>query len=147
MEFSRREYWNGLPFPSPEHLPNPDLLHCRQTLYRLSHQGSSIKGKQTVIFRDVNGLRVCHTEWSKAEKQILYAYMWNLKKWYQWAYLKSRNRDTDVENKPMNTKEKRWSRMNWDVGVDIYTVLCIKQITNENRLYSTGNSSWCSVVT
>ena len=23
MGFSRQEYWNGLPFPSPEDLPNP----------------------------------------------------------------------------------------------------------------------------
>ena len=23
MGFSRHEYWNGLPFPSPEDLPNP----------------------------------------------------------------------------------------------------------------------------
>ena len=44
MEFSRQEYWSGLPFPSPGDLPkqrwNPGLLHCRQILYRLSHQGS-----------------------------------------------------------------------------------------------------------
>ena len=32
MEFSRQEYWNGLPFPSPGDLPNPSLLHCRQML-------------------------------------------------------------------------------------------------------------------
>ena len=25
MEFSRREYWCGLPFPSPEELPNPGI--------------------------------------------------------------------------------------------------------------------------
>ena len=25
MEFSRREYWNGLPFPSPRFLPNPRI--------------------------------------------------------------------------------------------------------------------------
>ena len=25
MEFPRQEYWNGLPFPSPENLPNPGL--------------------------------------------------------------------------------------------------------------------------
>ena len=35
MEFSRREYWSGL--PSPGDLPNlgiePSLLHCRQMLY------------------------------------------------------------------------------------------------------------------
>ena len=25
MEFSRQEYWNGLPFPSPGDLPNPEI--------------------------------------------------------------------------------------------------------------------------
>ena len=44
MEFSRQEYWSGLPFPSPGDLPDPGinlgLPHCRQMLYRLSHQGS-----------------------------------------------------------------------------------------------------------
>ena len=25
MGFSRQEYWNGLPFPSPGHLPNPGI--------------------------------------------------------------------------------------------------------------------------
>ena len=46
MEFSRQEYWSRLPFPSPGDLPtqglNPGLLHCRQTLYRLSHQGLTL---------------------------------------------------------------------------------------------------------
>ena len=56
MEFSRQEYWSELPFPSPgikqvspprdqTGIPtqgsNPGLLHCRQILYRLSHQRSS----------------------------------------------------------------------------------------------------------
>ena len=45
MGFSRQEYRSGLPFPSlgdffPIQGLNPDLLHCRQMLYRLSHQGS-----------------------------------------------------------------------------------------------------------
>ena len=43
-EFSRQEYWSGLPFPSsgdlPEEESNPCLLHCRQILYCLSHQVS-----------------------------------------------------------------------------------------------------------
>ena len=34
MEFSRQEYWSGLPFPSPGDLPDPGinlgLPHCRQ---------------------------------------------------------------------------------------------------------------------
>ena len=25
MEFPRQEYWSGLPFPSPEELPNPGI--------------------------------------------------------------------------------------------------------------------------
>ena len=32
MGFPRQEYWSGLPFPSPRHLLNPGLLHCRQIL-------------------------------------------------------------------------------------------------------------------
>ena len=49
MRFSRQEYWSGLPFPSPEVSPEdeevilPGLPHCRQMLYRLSHQGSGSK--------------------------------------------------------------------------------------------------------
>ena len=43
MGFYRKEYWNGLPFPSPGDLPdpgsNPGLPHCRQILYHLNHQG------------------------------------------------------------------------------------------------------------
>ena len=37
MEFSRQEYWSGLPFPSLGDLPhqgsNLGLLHCRQIPY------------------------------------------------------------------------------------------------------------------
>ena len=45
-EFSRQEYWSGLPFPSPEDLTNPGiepgLPHCKQIFYHLNHQGSPI---------------------------------------------------------------------------------------------------------
>ena len=57
--------------------------------------------------------------------------------------LQSRNRDTDVENKHTDTKGEKGDGMNWEVGIDIYTLLCIKQIINENLLYSTGNSTPC----
>ena len=50
MEFSRHEYWSGLPFPSPGILPTQELipyllylLHCRQILYRVSHQGRCVR--------------------------------------------------------------------------------------------------------
>ena len=40
MGFSRQKYLSGLPCPPPGDLPNPGFPHCRQILYRLSHQGS-----------------------------------------------------------------------------------------------------------
>jgi len=32
MEFSGQEYWSGLPFPSPGHLPNPGIKHGSSAL-------------------------------------------------------------------------------------------------------------------
>ena len=50
MEFSRQEYWSGLPFPPLGDLPQGSNLgfpHCRQMLYRLSHQGIPICQPET----------------------------------------------------------------------------------------------------
>ena len=52
-----------------------------------------------------------------------------------------RNRDTEVENKCMDTKggKPRWSGgggvMNWEIGSDMYTLMCIRLMTNKNLLY------------
>ena len=40
-----------------------------------------------------------------------------------------------------------WGGINWKSTTDTYTLLYIKQITNNNLLYSTGNSTQCSVMT
>ena len=44
MGFPRSEYWSGLPFPSPEDLPNPGIQPKSPALQvdslPLSHQGS-----------------------------------------------------------------------------------------------------------
>ena len=47
----------------------------------------------------------------------------------------------------MDIKGVRRGGMNWETGIDIYTLLCIKEITNENLLYSPRNSTPGSVVT
>ena len=97
----------------------------------LSHKNE----RNWVICRDVDGSRDSHTEWSKSEreKQILYinAYMWNLEKWYRWSGLQGRNRDTAIESKRMDTKEGKWwwwggGGMNWEIGIYIHTLICIK---------------------
>ena len=33
-----------------------------------------------------------------------------------------------MENKFMDTKDGRESRINWEIGIDPYTLLCMKQI-------------------
>ena len=59
----------------------------------------------------------------------------------RWTGLQGRSRDTDVEKKPMDTKEGKWGRegvggvMHWVTGIDIYTLICIKYISNKNLLY------------
>ena len=50
MEFSRQEYWSGLPFSLtqgifPTQGSNPGLRHCSRILYLLSHQGSLAPSK------------------------------------------------------------------------------------------------------
>ena len=38
-------------------------------------------------------------------------------------------------------------RINWEIGIDIYTLLSIKKITDKDLLYSTGNCTQYSVTT
>ena len=54
--------------------------------------------------------------------------------------LSTKRRVTDVENKLMGTGGKGGGGIHWEIGIDIYTLLYIKQITSKNLLYSTGNS-------
>ena len=69
------------------------------------------------------------------------------RKMVQMNLLAKQNRDTDSENKRMDTQGRKGGGMNWKMGIDIYPLLCIKQIANEILLYSRGNSAWYSVMT
>ena len=98
---------------------------------------SHIKEQNWVICRDVNVPRDCHPEWSKSEREKQTSYinscMWNLEKWYRWTGLQGRNRDTDVENKSMDTKgESRgwgvwwWDELgdwDWHIHTNIYKIV------------------------
>ena len=75
---------------------------------------------------DMDRPRHCHTEWSQTEKEkyhMIPLIRGILKKWYKWTNLQKRNRVTDVENKLMVTKEERGIGTNWEIGIDIYTVV------------------------
>ena len=118
-----------------------DVVHIYNEIL-LNHE----KEQNWIICRDVDESRDCHTEWSKSEreKQVSYinAYMWNLEKWYRWTGLQGRNWDPGVENKRMDTKAesgKGGGVMNWEIGIDIYTLMCIKWVTIKNLLYKKIN--------
>ena len=55
--------------------------------------------------------------------------------------MQGKNCDTDVEKKRMDTNGgRRWrggsgGEMNWEIEIDIYTLICTKWITNKNLLY------------
>ena len=42
---------------------------------------------------------------------------------------------------------KGWGGIDWEFGIDTYTLLYLKQITNKDLLYSTGNAVQYSVLT
>ena len=60
---------------------------------------------QTHIHWVDDGPRDDYTKWSKSnqQRQISYniTYLWSLKKWYKWIYLRNKNRFADIENKFM----------------------------------------------
>ena len=61
--------------------------------------------------------------------------------------MQSRNRDTGIENKPMDTKQERRGGMNCKIEIDTYTLFipCVKEVPDDSLLYR-GNSQ-CFVVT
>ena len=61
-------------------------------------------------------------------------------------YLQSRKRLTDLENEIMVTSGQGWGRGTVrEFGMDVYTQLYLKWITNKDLLYSIGNSAPCYV--
>ena len=53
----------------------------------------------------------------------------------------------DSENKHIVTKGEKGEGINWEFGINICTLLGIKQRNNKDLQYSTGNSIQNSVIT
>ena len=71
-------------------------------------------------------------------------YMLNLKRWYKWTYLQNRNKLTDLHSELMVMGGgQRGKGIVSKFGMDVYTLLYLKWITNKDLLYSTGNSTQC----
>ena len=85
------------------------------------------------------------SEASQTEKEKYH--MTNLKKnWYKWTYLQ--NSVTDLEHKFMVSIGEEWGvGIVRELGIDMYILICVKQITNKDFLYSTGNAAQYFITT
>ena len=64
------------------------------------------------------------------------------KKGYKLTYFPNRKRIIDSENEFMVTRGMGWGRgIDWELGMDMYTLLYLKQIISKDLLYNTGNSA------
>ena len=52
--------------------------------------------------------------------------------------------ESHVENKVMVTRERAGGGTNWKIGIDIYTLLYTKYITDKDLLYRTISSILCN---
>ena len=78
--------------------------------------------------------KVCQKE---IKTNILHnAYVWNLEKQYSRTYVQSRNRQRCREQ--TYGHQEKSGGMNWKIGIDVYTLLCMRWVTNENLLYGMG---------
>ena len=59
----------------------------------------------------------------------------------------TKHKQSQMQKTNMVTWGKERGEINWETGTDICTLLYIKQITNKDLLYSTGNSTQYSVMT
>ena len=120
-----------------------DMVHIYNGIL-LSHK----KDQNGVICRDVGTPRVCHTEWSKSErekKNWILMYMCGIYKNGTWTYLQGRNRDRDIVSGHVDMEGEGGT--SWEIRIDMYTLLWVKRIASgEKLLYSTGSSARCSVM-
>ena len=79
MKFFRQEYWSGLPFPSPEDLPNPGIKNCLSYFHfkkrtklnsgRRSQDGGGIgRGDHFLFYKFIERTT---ERWTKLTKQLL----------------------------------------------------------------------------
>ena len=57
MEFSRQEYWNGLPFPSPRDLPDPGIKRVSPASPAFTGKFFTTEPQIKIAGRNINNLR------------------------------------------------------------------------------------------
>ena len=73
MEFSRKEYWSGLPFPPPGNLPDPGIepmspVSPALQMDSLPTEPSEKPLKGDMLLSHINRVRLCATPWTAAHQ-------------------------------------------------------------------------------
>ena len=121
MEFSRQEYWSGLPFPSPGDLPDPGIEPGSPTLWADALL-SEPPGKPLSSSRNLQ------TEWTSN--------VWNLDNWtlwnrflcypsqWQWLAVNQINYGTSQVNIPITHRNQSGAGLNiFHCGKEINSLL------------------------
>ena len=101
-------------------------------IYTMEYYSAIKKEQNNAICSNMNRPRDCHTKWSKSDRegQISYdiTYMWNLKKMVQMKLLTKQKQSHRCRKQPYGYQEGKggWGGINWETGIDIYTLLYIK---------------------
>ena len=90
----------------------------------------------------MDGPRDCHTEYIKDKYHTISLICGILKNGTNEHIYK-----TEIESQLQKTTyDYQVGKMNWETGIDIYTLLYIRKITNKDLLYSTGNTNQYTVM-
>ena len=88
MEFSRQEYWGGLPFPSPEDLPNPGFKP-RSPALQADSSLFEVQGRSTILKRFIYMYPKGNQSWiflGKSDVEAETPILWppDMKNWLIW---------------------------------------------------------------
>ena len=95
---------------------------------------SARKKNEAMLLTGMDLETVKVSEVSQKEKdRCVISLMWNLQKWYRWTCLQNRNSITEI-GKKHDCQGRKDTWVHWEVGTDLYTLLCVKQTPEESLL-------------
>ena len=99
---------------------------------------------------DLEIVILSEVSYTEKDKYHDIAYMWNLEKMMIQTNLYTKQKQTHRHRKQTYSYQRGkggWGGINQEFGINIYTLLYMKEVNNKDLLYSTGNSTQYSVIT